>query len=317
MSITWIVNVAATAGVLLSAPLVYRFAQFCWLYFVRPSSIHRYLHGPSPYALVTGASDGIGKAIAQELYSQGFNLLLHGRSEQKLHKVVDEIISQCPQGRQDVRFFLADVAVEEHKFAELLEPHKHLNITVVIHNVGGSIFRPERIDGFGEDELINVIYRNAVFPLLLTRALLNQLRGSAKHGPIMVQFIGSRAADMSAPFFALYSAAKRSLQALAMGLDADERVYDGPSHVRFVYLDVGVVQSNTMRVPNSLFSPSAKRFARALVNKVGYEGRRYAPWMPHAAMQWVAEIGGERATTRIYGTDAILSHLSARDKKLS
>ena len=68
-----------------------RLLDFVWFYCLRPSSAHRYIHGPAPYALVTGASDGIGKAIAHELYDHGFNLILHGRNEEKLRKVADEI----------------------------------------------------------------------------------------------------------------------------------------------------------------------------------------------------------------------------------
>jgi 17beta-estradiol 17-dehydrogenase / very-long-chain 3-oxoacyl-CoA reductase len=51
----------AILGVLFVAPLVYRFLSFVWIYFIRPSSVKSYMTGPPPYALITGASDGIGK----------------------------------------------------------------------------------------------------------------------------------------------------------------------------------------------------------------------------------------------------------------
>lgn len=60
-----VVNGFAMAGVVSVAPLIYRLLSFIWIYFIRPSSLKIYLTGPAPYALITGASDGIGKAVAK------------------------------------------------------------------------------------------------------------------------------------------------------------------------------------------------------------------------------------------------------------
>ena len=67
-----VINRLAVFGLVLGCPLVYRFLSFVWIYFIRPSSVNKYLTGPAPYALVTGATDGIGKAVAKELYRRGF-----------------------------------------------------------------------------------------------------------------------------------------------------------------------------------------------------------------------------------------------------
>ena len=69
---TIIVNCLAVIGLVLGIPVVYRFSSFIWIYFIRSSSVNNYLTGPAPYALVTGATDGIGKAVAKELYRRGF-----------------------------------------------------------------------------------------------------------------------------------------------------------------------------------------------------------------------------------------------------
>lgn len=136
-----VVEVLAVAGASGIIPLVYRLVNFVWLYFFRPSSVHNYIHGSSAYALVTGASDGIGKAVAQELYQKGFNLILHGHNEDKMRKAVEEIRAG---GLRDVRFFLADATISDHDFADMMEPYKGLNITVVIHNVGGTFVRLDK-----------------------------------------------------------------------------------------------------------------------------------------------------------------------------
>ncbi|KIJ38440.1 hypothetical protein M422DRAFT_210859, partial [Sphaerobolus stellatus SS14] len=88
-----------------------------------------------PYALITGAIDGIGKAVAKQLYIRGFNLIIHGRNEENTRQVVNEI--RALGGRRNIRYFLTDATKADHGFQKLLSPFKSLNITIVVNNVGG------------------------------------------------------------------------------------------------------------------------------------------------------------------------------------
>src|SRR5258708_30532591 len=65
--------------------VVYRAVSFLRIY-LRSSSLERYL-SDGAYAVVTGSTDGIGKAVAMELASRGFNIVLHGRNKDKLEAV--------------------------------------------------------------------------------------------------------------------------------------------------------------------------------------------------------------------------------------
>ncbi|KZT70375.1 NAD(P)-binding protein [Daedalea quercina L-15889] len=261
-----------------------RLLDFVWFYCLRPSSVHRYLHDPPAYALVTGASDGIGKSVARELYDNGFNLILHGRNEEKLRRVADEIRAR---GSRDVRYFIADASDESHDFAKLVQPFSELNITIVFHNVGGSGIARDGIDSFTDTGLAGIVHQNATFPLLLTRALLPQLRTSAKRGPVIAQFVGSVTADITPPRLVAYSASKAFLRALSRALDNDEQLWGTPSGVRFACITVGEVQSNSHKATASLVCPTADRFAKAVVARIGCERRQYTPWMPHAMLNWV------------------------------
>ena len=138
-------SLLALLGGALAVPHLYRVGSFVWLYFLRPSSIRRYLHGPAPYALVTGATDGIGKALARELLRNGFNLIIHGRNEAKMRKVTEDLRMSVPEKPDaDIRYFIADASQAGHDFAKIIEPYKDLQITMVYHNVGGSDTSPER-----------------------------------------------------------------------------------------------------------------------------------------------------------------------------
>ena len=76
----------AMLGIITILYLAIRFFRFIHLY-ARPSSLKRYLHGPNAWALVTGASDGIGRAFAQEL---------HGRNHIKLESIKAQLQNQFP-----------------------------------------------------------------------------------------------------------------------------------------------------------------------------------------------------------------------------
>ena len=49
------------------------------------------------YALITGATGGLGKAFVEGAAEEGYSLLLTGRSEEKLHALQDEILQKFPQ----------------------------------------------------------------------------------------------------------------------------------------------------------------------------------------------------------------------------
>ena len=53
-------------GALVVTQTAYSFLRLAAIYF-GPSRVERYLHSPNSYALITGATDGIGKAVAKEL----------------------------------------------------------------------------------------------------------------------------------------------------------------------------------------------------------------------------------------------------------
>ncbi|OCH94857.1 NAD(P)-binding protein [Obba rivulosa] len=285
----------AAIGVMLVISRIYSLLSFIWLY-ARPSTVCKFLHGPTPaYALITGASDGIGKAVALELYDRGFNIILHGRNEEKVRKVAHALRARAGETR-DVRYFIADAGEAGHNFAKLIEPFKELNITLVIHNVGGMALKRERIDERSESELMGIIQLNALFSLMLTRILLPQLRFAAKHGPVLVQFTGSLGGEIGPPRTAIYAASKAFLKGLTRALDNDERAWK-PTGVRFAYAAVGQVVGSTMnsKVEVSAMAPSADRMGAWYVDRLGCGRRVYYPYLLHA-FQFADALVGEAAT---------------------
>jgi len=118
-------------GTLALTLLFLRLSRFLYLY-LRPSSLPRYLRSPDdhePWALITGASDCIDKALAHALARHGFNIILHGRNASKLSSLAATLYHSFPTRR--FRPAVLD--------AFLASSTADLHLTVLVNNVAGGI----------------------------------------------------------------------------------------------------------------------------------------------------------------------------------
>ncbi|MEQ2253961.1 hypothetical protein ILYODFUR_037902 [Ilyodon furcidens] len=83
-------------------------------------------------SVVTGASEGIGRAYAFALAERGMNVVIISRTKEKLDKVAKEIGETTGQS---VKVIVADFS-EENVFQEIEEELKDLNVGVLVNNVG-------------------------------------------------------------------------------------------------------------------------------------------------------------------------------------
>ena len=120
-----------------------KLADLVWFYFLRPSGGYKkYQQGPQSYAVITGATDGIGKSLAKDLYRKGFNVIVHGRNEKKLQATVEEIKALREDGT--VESFIADATSPSVDFAGIAKRFDDLNVTLLINNVGGAYLEAKR-----------------------------------------------------------------------------------------------------------------------------------------------------------------------------
>lgn len=158
-----------------------------------------------PVALVTGASRGIGRAIAAAL-SPTHHLLVGGRDETLVAEVVAELQSAQP--------FLADLT-DETAVAKAVAGIDRLD--VLVHSAGAVAFGP--LADSTTAEWRDLLELNVIAPATLTRLLLPALRSA--HG--LVVFLNSGAGLTTHRGFSVYSASKFALTALADALRLDER----------------------------------------------------------------------------------------------
>jgi 17beta-estradiol 17-dehydrogenase / very-long-chain 3-oxoacyl-CoA reductase len=275
------------AGAGLTLYAVYKLIDFTYLHFIRPSALPRYFHAPGgrsarPWALVTGASDGIGKGFAEELCCRGFNVILHGRDEEKLTKVQEELSAQWPDRMVrivviDAHHVSNDIAIEGLAMAL-----KEVYVTVLINNVGGAgpvhpVWRElHKRKGKEVDAFIDV---NLRFSTHITRALLPIL---LRNTPSLILNVGSFAADIPTAYASVYSGAKAYNMAWSRSLKA-EMLAEGKD-VEVMGIMVGRTQSGHEKRETSFFVPSSRRLACTALDKVG-SGRAIVTAFPSHALQ--------------------------------
>lgn len=121
--------------------------------------------------LITGATDGIGKAAATEFAKRGATLTIVGRNKEKTEKVLAEL--RAASGNQNLDVLLCDLSrmADVKRAAEEFKT-KHDRLDVLVNNAGATFKKPTRgPDGF---ELTFALNHLAYFQL--TTSLLDLLR---------------------------------------------------------------------------------------------------------------------------------------------
>ncbi|KAI0088354.1 hypothetical protein BDY19DRAFT_950492 [Irpex rosettiformis] len=306
-SLSSVTHVGLTAiGTAIALKATYDFTSLLYFHFLSPPTYTRFLYGKAPYALITGASDGIGKAVAKELYSKGFNIIIHGRNLEKLEKVREEI--QSTSNKRDVRIWVADASAPEIDFVDALREWKDIEITLVIHNVGAAQLTNASIDGIPTETLLRDLRLNATFPYLLTRALLPGLRKTSRSGPVELIFIGSVASDLPIPGLNPYGPSKAFMRQMSKTIGAEECAIHKESDVSTMFLQVAEVSSGSHRSAVTLFGPSAETYAKSVVSKVGCGRSVVVPYVWHAMQIWFMGLLPERLLAKSAADAAVGEH---------
>jgi len=275
--------------VALSLPYLASFAGFVQNHIIKRCTISSYRLSSQSYALITGASDGIGRGIALELVKHGFNIVIHGRNEKKLERVKSEL--EALGKGVDVRILVVDAGEQNLDWDEIAKQLEGLEITILVNNAGGMAFPAASFDGQDFSTIESAVRLNALFPMHLTHLLLGQMR--ALPGPTAVLFIGSIASEVPPPYMQGYACSKSFLQALARSLSFDERrILHSKVQVHFVQT-ANVQTKLGVSGGQSWDTPGPEEYGRAVVRIVGCGTREVCPWWAHALERGMVNALGE------------------------
>ncbi|MDB4433365.1 SDR family NAD(P)-dependent oxidoreductase [bacterium] len=151
------------------------------------------------WALITGASAGIGAAFARELARQGISCVLTARRGERLRALAAEL-----EGRHGIATRAVPVDLADPDGADrLAEAVADLEIAVLVNNAGFG--HAGRFEGNDPERLRAMIQVNCVAPVVLTSRLLPGMR-ERRRGAIVV--LGSVAGRQPIPLHGVYSATK-------------------------------------------------------------------------------------------------------------
>jgi uncharacterized protein len=170
------------------------------------------------WALVTGASAGIGVALARELAAGGANLVLTARRKERLEDLAQEL-AIAHKVRTEV--FAADLAQQDapqQVFTFTLA--KQIEIELLVNNAG--------FGGYGEfatadtQRLLDMVQVNCSAVVHLTRLYLPQML-KRRRGDVLI--LASTASFQAVPFISTYAATKAFDLLFAEGLAEEVRPY--------------------------------------------------------------------------------------------
>ena len=237
-------------------------------------------YGRGSWAVITGASDGIGKGYVFELARRGFNIVLVGRNEEKLGKVVQELKAAVPQVQ--TRVVVADFnnAYKEGFAEEIHSQVTGLDVSILINNAGtaaGSKYFHE----VPTQTIVNIVMTNCLAHALINRVFLPQLAVRANKSAIINT--SSLAGSLPIRYGAIYSASKVFHDYLSRG-----NTYEHPN-LDILSVKPGSVATKMANYRDpSLTSITVEEYVQATLSKVGSVNHSYGHWK-HCLLGYLLE----------------------------
>jgi len=204
-------------------------------------------------ALVTGASGGIGRALARALQAHGAELVLTGRRRQALEALAAELGARalvCDLGRREaLAQLLGDVG----------------EIDVLVANAGvqaGGV-----LTELPQEEIDAMLEVNLRAPIALARALAPAMVARGRGHLVFISSLSGRA---SAPASSIYAATKFGLRGFALSLREDLRVHGvGVSVILPGFIrDAGMFADAGVSLPRGVGTRSPEDVAAAMLDAI-------------------------------------------------
>ncbi|XP_075693049.1 inactive hydroxysteroid dehydrogenase-like protein 1 [Rhinoderma darwinii] len=216
------------------------------------------------WAVVTGGSDGIGKAYAEELASHGVNIILLGRSIEKLQNVSESIAASYGV---KTRFIVADFNKCPEVFPSIKEALRDVDVGILVNNAGVLNEYPAKLADVPEEKSLEIIHVNIAAAVMMVYVVLPGML-QRKRGAIIN--VASATCCKPVPQLTVYAASKAFLDNFTRALQ-----YEYASTGIFIqsltpfFVVTKMVDFAEVFTKKSLLVPLAKDYAHSAVRTIG------------------------------------------------
>ncbi|NWU83967.1 HSDL1 protein, partial [Onychorhynchus coronatus] len=234
------------------------------------------------WAVVTGGTDGIGKAYAQELAKRGVNIILVSRNKEKL-QAVGRSISETYHVETD--FIVADFSKGREPYPAIKEALKDREIGILVNNVGMFNGYPDYYADLSEDVLWDMIHTNIASANMMTHIVLP---GMVKKKKGAIVNVSSVLGCQPAPMLTMYGASKIYLDYFSRAIHY-EYASKGIFVQSLVPSSILTNMSAFFLSKRSLLFPSAEEYASHAISTLGLSTRTAGYWK-HEILLALAEL---------------------------
>ncbi|XP_034944211.1 inactive hydroxysteroid dehydrogenase-like protein 1 [Chelonus insularis] len=217
------------------------------------------------WAVVTGSTDGIGKAYAKELAGRGINLILISRTLDRLEETKNEILKI--NSDIDIKIIQADFAKGRGVTTDIEQKLKNIPVGILVNNVGKQYTYPMYVGEVPEDELWDIININIGAATLMTKIVIPGMQKRQKGAIVNVS---SGAELQPLPLMTVYAATKIYLRSFSEALRAEYKKFGiTVQHLTPLFVNTKMnAFSNRLQV-STIVVPDATTYARNAVATLG------------------------------------------------
>ncbi|CAN6840883.1 unnamed protein product [Brassica oleracea] len=275
MQRTWHLHVVSFIGFLSLVRLFFPLLKWFITRFLltNPKRLKRY----GSWAMVTGATDRIGRAFAHELAKHGLNLILVSRNPSKLASVSDDFRQEFPQ----IKIKIIPFDCSEGGYGAIEEGIKGVEVGILINNVGITYPRAMFFHEVDQLKSLGLILKP---PLGSQRSLIGPVL-HRRRGAIVNISSGAAVVVPSHPLYAIYAATKAYVDKLSRSVHVEYKQFGIHVHCQVpLYVATRMVSVVAAVDKPSVFIPSPEVYAKAAVEQIGI-GSRCSPFWAHS-LQW-------------------------------
>lgn len=259
------------------------------------------------WAVITGATDGIGKAYAKALAKKGLNIVLISRSLSKLEAVAKEISDET---KVQTKIIDVDFTGGPEIYEKIQTNLEGIDIGVLINNVGISYHHPEYFLTYTDENktfIRDIVAANIYSVTFMTKMILPRLL--AKKQGVIVN-VSSLAAVIPNPLLSVYSGTKAFVDKFSEDLHQEYK----NQGIIIQSIRPGFVATNMSKMrKTSTMIPSPDCYVNSALKTVGIVGRTTGYW-PHAVMGLVIDTVSS-VMGRDFAQNMVFKSLSATRKK--